>query len=547
MKRETDYGEVIKTVYTPLDIAGVDYHRDIGDPGSFPYTRGYHPQGYRSRMWTQRMTAGLGSSGDANKVLKKYREMGQRGGMQVIHDRVSCSNIDSDHPLGRREAGILGWPGSSLLEFEELMDGIPLTGQSITLLGSCAPSPLRLAYIVALAEKRGTDLSEIHGSVMESPFENFMGQTDVQPLELNLKLFLDACEYVIRNRIRMRAAIISQHFQESGGNNAQALGVVLSMLKEICGRLVEERGLDFDEVATLPYELVTVGTRFFEEIAKIRALRRMWAKMAKEHFKAKKEKSCQLLIAVHTSGRTMTYQQPLNNIVRCAIQTLAGAIGGCTALDNATLDNAHAEPSELAARMSLNTQHIVAVETGVTDVVDPLAGSYFVEYLTNRVEEEGYKVLARIDEMGGMLAAVRSGYITEMLQAEANKKYLEIDRKERLIVGVNHLVIPPEDEFRVPIQEIHPDSEPESIARRMEEWKRSRDQQAVREALSRLHEDAKKGDRHNLMPAIIDAVKVYASAGEISGVIRLARGLTYDPFDMIQCPFDLSLPVQQEA
>jgi methylmalonyl-CoA mutase N-terminal domain/subunit len=539
MKRETDYGYQIKPVYTPKDIEGFDYQSTLGDPGEYPYARGYHEMGYRSRMWTQRMTVGLGSSSDANKVLKKYREMGQRGGMQVIHDRVSCSNIDSDHPLGRREAGILGWPGSSLLEFEELMDGIPLTGQSITVLGSSAPSPLRLAYLIVLAEKRGVDLSEIHGSVMESPFENYLGQTDVQPLELNLKLFLDVCEYVIRNKIRMRAAIISQHFQESGGNNAQALGVVLSMLKEICRRLIDERGLDFDDVATLPYELVTVGSRFFEEIAKIRALRRMWAKLAKEHFKAKKEKSCHLLIAVHTSGRTMTYQQPLNNIARCAIQTMAGAIAGCTALDNATLDNAHAEPSELAARMSLNTQHIVAVETGVTDVVDPLAGSYFVEFLTNKVEEEGYKVLAKIDELGGMIAAVRNGYITDMLNQEANKKFLEIDRKERLVVGVNHLVIPPEEEFEVPIQEVPPDSDAESIARRMEEWKKTRDQVAVTDRLSRLHADAKKGDRFNLMPAIIEAVRVYATAGEISGAIRLARGMSYDPFEMIECPFEL--------
>ncbi|MCL4744552.1 MAG: hypothetical protein KJZ83_03960 [Burkholderiaceae bacterium] len=539
MKRETDYGYAIKPVYTPQDIEGFDYATHLGDPGAYPYARGYHPQGYRSRMWTQRMTVGLGSSSDANKVLKKYREMGQRGGMQVIHDRVSCSNIDSDHPLGRREAGILGWPGSSLLEFEELMEGIPLTGQSITLLGSSAPSALRLAYVIALAQKRGDDLSQIHGSVIESPFENYLGQTDVQPLELNLKLFLDACEYVIRNRIRMRAAIISQHFQESGGNNAQALGVVLSMLKEMCAKLVHERGLEFDDVATVPYELVTVGTRFFEEIAKVRALRRMWAKMAREEFKAKKEKSCHLLIAVHTSGRTMTYQQPLNNIARCAIQTLAGAISGCTALDNATLDNAHAEPSELAARMSLNTQHIVAVETGVTDVVDPLAGSYFVECLTNKVEEEGYKVLAQIDEAGGMIAAVRGGLITEMLRAEAGRKFRELDKKERLVVGVNHLVIPPEEEFEVPIQEVHPDSSAQSIAQRTEAWKKTRDQAALAERLSRLHADAKKGDRFNLMPAIIEAVKVYASAGEISGVIRLGRGLAYDPFEMIECPFEL--------
>lgn len=539
MKRATDYGYELKSVYTPEDVEGFDYQTHLGDPGVYPYTRGYHQQGYRSRTWTQRMTAGLGWSTDANKVLKKYREMGQTGGICVISDRVFSHCIDSDHPLGRKEAGVLGWSGCSLLEFEEMMEDIPLTGQSITLLGSSAPSVMRLAYVVALAEKRGLDVTQIHGSVIESPFENYFGQTDVQPFDLNLKLFLDASEYVIRNKIRMRAAIISQHFQESGGNNAQALALELSTLKELCGMLVNERGLDFDDVANLPYELVTVGTRFFEEIAKMRALRRMWARMAKEEFKAKKDKSCQLLIAVHTSGRTMTYQQPLNNIVRCAIQTLAGAIGGCTAMDNATLDNAHAEPSSLAARMSLNTQHIVAVETGAVDVVDPLAGSYFVEHLTNRVEEEAYKILARIDELGGTIAALEKGYIQEMLSNEASFKYNEIDKKERLVVGVNHLVIPPEDDYEIPIQELH-SGESEAIGQRMADWKKTRDIPAVTAALGKLHADAGKGDRFNLMPSIIEAVKLYATSGEVIGVIRMARGLSYDPFKMIDCPYSFN-------
>ncbi|MCX7140340.1 MAG: methylmalonyl-CoA mutase family protein [Proteobacteria bacterium] len=538
MKRETDYGYEIKPVYSPEDIPGFDYQKDLGDPGSFPYTRGYHYQGYRSRMWTQRMTAGLGSSADANKVLKKYREMGQIGGMCVISDRVFSDCIDPDHPLGRREAGVLGWPGCSLLEFEELMQDIPLTGQSITLLGSCAPTALRLAYVVALAEKRGINPSEVHGSVIESPFENYFGQTDVQPFDLNLKLFLDASEYVIRNKIRMRGNICSQHIQESGGNNAQALAFELSMYKELCGLLVNERGLDFDDVALVPYELQTIGMRFFEEIAKVRALRRMWARMAKEHFKAKKDKSCQLLIAVHTSGRAMTYQQPLNNIARCAIQSLAGAIAGCTALDNATMDNAYAEPSALAARMSLNTQHIVAVETGVTDVVDPLAGSYFVEHLTNKVEEEAYKILHKIDELGGMIAAIKKGYIQESLRDEANFKFREVEKKERLIVGVNHLVIPPEEDFEIPIMEVHA-GDSEAIARRMEEWKKTRDIPLVTQRLAQLYADAGKGERFNLMPSVIDAVKAYATAGEVMGVIRKGRGLSYDPFNMIDCPYAL--------
>jgi methylmalonyl-CoA mutase N-terminal domain/subunit len=539
MKRETDFGLPIKSVYTPKDVESLDYDKALGDPGSYPYTRGYHPDGYRSRTWTQRMTAGLGSSTQTNEVLKRYREMGQRGGMLVICDRTNAMPIDPDHPIGRREAGVLGWPGASLLEFEELMEGIPLTGQSVTLLGSCAMSAIRLAYIVALAEKRGVNLREVHGSVTEYPFCNIFGQTDAQPLDLNLKLWLDSSEYIVRNKIRMRSGILSQHFQESGGNNAQALAIEMAMLKELCSLLVNERGLDFDDVALLPYELVSVGSRFFEEIAKIRALRRMWAKLAKETFKAKKDKSCQLLMAVHTSGRTMTYQQPLNNIARCAIQTLAGAIAGCTAIDNACLDNAHAEPSPFAARMSLNTQHIVADETGVTDVVDPLAGSYFVEYLTNKVEEEAYKIWNKIEDMGGMISAVQKGYIQDMLKDSAQKKHREVEKGDRLIVGVNELVIPPEEDFQIPIQELK-DSDSEAIAKRMEAWKKTRHMPLIEEKLARLHSDAKREDRYSLMPSIIEAVKAYATAAEIIGVIRTARGLSYDPLETIDCPFDLN-------
>jgi len=536
---QTDDGTLLKPVYGPGDVAQMDYAHDLGDPGQFPYTRGYHAAGYRSRMWTQRMTAGLGSSRDANQVLKQYHAMGQRGGICVISDRVFSSCIDPDHPMGRKEAGVLGWPGCSLLEFEELMQGIPLTGQSITLLGSCAPSSLRLAYVVALADKRGIDPREVHGGVIESPFENYFGQTDPQPFELNLKLCLDCWEYVARRGLKMRCNVNSQHFQESGGNNAQALALELSMLKEIYGRLIRERGLEFDDVAGIPYELLSIGTRFFEEVAKMRALRRMYARMAREVFHAKKEKSLQLLIATHTSGRTMTYQQPLNNVVRCAIQTLAAAVGGCTAIDNATLDNAHAEPSAFAARMSLNTQHIVAYESGAADVVDPLAGSYYVEALTNEVEAKAGAILAEIDRLGGMVAALKAGYVQNMLSQEAALKYQRVDRKERLVVGVNHLAVPPEDEeFQLPVQEVQL-GDSESIARRMEQWKPTRDQAALAATLSQLHADAQKGDRFNLMPSIVEAVKAYATAGEVFGVIRMGRGLSYDPFNMVQCQVPL--------
>jgi len=538
MKRETDYGYEIKPVYTPGDLEGLDYGKDIGDPGSYPFVRGYHPQGYRDRVWTRRMTAGLGSSKRTNAALKRYREMGQTQGMLVICDRPNAMPIDADHPMGRREAGVLGWHGASLLEFEELMDGIPLTGQSITLLGSSAMSAIRLAYVVALAEKRGIELTEVHGSTTEYPFCHTFGQTDHLPLDLLIKLWLDSSEYIVRNKLHMRSGILTQHFQESGGNNAQALAIEIAQLKELLGLLVNERGLDFDDLYLLPYELQSIGMRFFEEVAKVRALRRMYAKMAKETFKAKSEKACQLLISIHTSGRAMTYQQPFNNIARCAIQTLAGAIAGCTAIDNACLDNAHAEPSPFAARMSLNTQHIVSDETGVTDVTDPLAGSYFVEYLTNRVEAEAYKILQQIEDQGGMIAAVKKGYIHEIMEDSARKRQREIESGERLMVGVNELVIPPEEDDDIPIQSVEV-SDSEEIATRMEHWKKTRDLPLLRERIAQLYDDAKKGDRYNLMPSIIEAVKAYGTAGEIVGVIRRAYGFPYDPLEMIDCPFDL--------
>jgi methylmalonyl-CoA mutase N-terminal domain/subunit len=265
----------------------------------------------------------------------------------------------------------------------------------------------------------------------------------------------------------------------------------------------------------------------------------MYARMARDEFQAKKEKSLQLLIATHTSGRTMTYQQPLNNVVRCAIQTLAAAVGGCTAIDNATLDNAHAEPSAFAARMSLNTQHIVAHESGAADVVDPLAGSYYVEALTNDVEVKAQAILAEIDRLGGMVGALKAGYVQNMLSQEAALKYQHVDRGERLVVGVNHLVVPAEEEeFQLPVKEVHL-GDSESIAQRMAQWKPTRDQAALSAALSQLHADAKKGDRFNLMPAIVDAVTAYATAGEVFGVIRMGRGLHYDPFGMVTCQVPL--------
>ncbi len=336
----------------------------------------------------------------------------------------------------------------------------------------------------------------------------------------------------------MRCGILSQHFQESGGNNAQALAVEIAQLKELLGLLVNERGLDFDNVGLLPYELVSIGSRFFEEIAKVRALRRMYAKMARETFKAKTEKACQLLISVHTSGRAMTYQQPLNNIARCAIQTLAGAIAGCTAIDNACLDNAHAEPSEFAARMSLNTQHIVSDETGVTDVTDPLAGSYFVEHLTSKIEEEAYKILQQIEDQGGMIAAVKKGYIHNMMEESARKRQKEIESGERLVVGVNELVIPPEEDDDIPIQSVAA-SDSEEMAQRMETWRKTRDIPLLNEKVRQVYSDAKKDKNFNLMPSIIEAVKAYGTAGEIMGVIRMAHGFHYDPLEMIQCPFNL--------
>jgi methylmalonyl-CoA mutase N-terminal domain/subunit len=275
-----------------------------------------------------------------------------------------------------------------------------------------------------------------------------------------------------------------------------------------------------------------------EEIAKIRALRKMWANMVRERYGAKNLRSCHLNISVHTSGTSLTYQQPLNNIMRGAIECLAGALAGCTAFGISTYDEPHCEPTEFASRIALNTEYIVLYESGAADTVDPLGGSYYIEYLTKKLEEEAYRIFNEIEEMGGLQKAIEKGWYQKVLLETRLGKERAIQSKDRIVVGVNELVIPPEEEERIQISEVHPDTS-EAIVKNLKEFKARRNIEKVKESMQQVYNDAQKGEKFNLIPAIIEAVRNNATIGEIWGAIRLGNNLTYDPFNMIECPFKL--------
>jgi len=378
MKRETDWGLPIKASYTPEDVKDLDYLTDLNDPGKSPFTRGTHPQGYRTKDPAKRMTVGFGLPSDTNARLKYLRARGEEGGISIVVDKGSQMCIDSDHPLGREEAGLVGVPLASIADMEDLFDGLPLVGQAISFNTTPASTPVNLAMLIVLCERLGVDITEVRGQMGMTAFSSVFGQEDAQPFDLCYKLSIDGFEYMTRKKMKFYYQTSSQHCRESGLNLATEVGVATAMFRDLIDRMLD-RGLEIDDFAGRVTNLCSIGIRIMEEIAKIRALRKIWAKMVKERYGAKNPRSCHINLSVHTSGTSLTYQQPMNNIIRGAIECLAGAFAGCTAFGISTYDEPHCEPTEFASRMALNTEHIVLYETGAADVVDPLGGSYYLE------------------------------------------------------------------------------------------------------------------------------------------------------------------------
>ncbi|RJS69547.1 methylmalonyl-CoA mutase [Candidatus Bathyarchaeota archaeon] len=508
----------IKRVYTPEDIKDMDYTRDLGFPGEYPFTRGLHATMYRGRLWTMRQFSGYGTAEQTNQRFKYLLKEGETG-LSIAFDYPTIRGYDSDHPTAKGEVGVCGVAVSSLKDMEVLFDGIPLdkVTTSMTING---PAAMLLAMYIAVGDKQGVPREKLGGTTQNDMLKEFFAQKlIIFPPKPSVKLVTDIIEYCAKNLPKWNPISISgYHIREAGANAVQELAFTLYdgiTYVESC----LERGMKVDEFAPRLSFFFSAHNDFFEEIAKFRAARRLWAKIMRERFHAKNPRSWWMRMHVQTAGFTLTAQQPLNNIIRVTIQALAAVLGGTQSLHTNSFDEALALPSEQAVRIALRTQQIIAHESGIANTIDPLGGSYYVEALTNEMEEKAMDYIQKLDDMGGAIPAIEKGFFQKEIADSAYKYQKEIDEKERIIVGVNEYKI--EEKYPIEILRIDPKVEEEQVAR-LQKLRRERDNRKVKEALEKLHYEAEKDV--NLMPTIIEAVKSYATLGEICDVLRDVYG-----------------------
>jgi methylmalonyl-CoA mutase, N-terminal domain len=516
----TTSGHPIRRLYTEADLEGWDAERDLGLPGVPPYTRGIHPTMYRTRLWTMRQFAGYGTAEDTNARFRYLLSLGQTG-LSTAFDLPTLMGYDSDHPLSEGEVGKCGVAISSLADMEVLFDKIPLSNVTTSMTIN-SPAAVIWAMYLAVAEKQGADWKKISGTLQNDILKEYIAQKEyIYPPEPSMRLVIDTFEFGVKNTPKFNTISISgYHIREAGSTAIQELAFTLRDGLEY----VEwgmRRGLDVDHFVPQLSFFFNAHNDFFEEIAKYRAARRIWHKAMVERYKSKNPRSWALRFHTQTAGCSLTAQQPYNNVVRTAIQALAAVMGGMQSLHTNSLDEAWALPTEFAATIALRTQQIIAHETGVTNTVDPLGGSYFVETLTNEVERGAWDYIERIDAMGGMVAAIERAYPQREI-AEASYRYqVAVDKKEKIIVGVNDFV---SEEKPLEILQID-----EAVAHRQAERLRrlraERSRAEVDRRLSALRNAAKGTE--NLMPFIFDAVKSYATLGEICDALRDVFG-TYE-------------------
>ncbi len=512
-------GMTIKRLYTLEDIEDLDYMRDLGFPGEYPFTRGIHATMYRGRLWTMRMFAGFGTAADTNKRFKYLLKEGESG-LSTAFDYPTIMGYDSDHPMAKGEVGVCGVAISSLQDMESLLDGIPLdkVTTSMTING---PAPILLAMYVAVGDKQGVLRDKIGGTTQNDNLKEYFAQKlCIFPPKSSVKLTTDVIEYCARHLPKWNPVSISgYHIREAGATALQELAFTLyDGITYVESTL--ERGLKVDEFAHRLSFFFASHNDFFEEIAKFRAARRLWARIMKERFKSKNPRSMWMRMHVQTSGCTLTAQQSLNNIVRTTIQALAAVLGGTQSLHTNSFDEALCLPTEESVRVALRTQQIIAYESGVANTVDPLGGSYYVEELTKEMEEKAMEYIQKIDDMGGAIAAIEKGFFQKEIADSAYKYQKEIDEKKRIIVGCNEYTIE-EDKYPIELLRVDPKVEKEQVAR-LQKLKRERDNKKVKAMLEKLHYAAEKDE--NLMPTIIEAVKVYVTLGEITDVLRKVYG-----------------------
>ncbi|MEJ2368779.1 MAG: methylmalonyl-CoA mutase family protein [Acidobacteriota bacterium] len=522
-ERDVEYSTVsslpIERLYAPEDLEGLDFEKEIGWPGRYPYTRGIQPTMYRGRLWTMRMFAGMGTAEDTNARFKFLLKQGQTG-LSTAFDLPTLMGRDSDNPLSEGEVGREGVAVASLRDMEILFDKIPLE-QVSTSMTINAPAAVVYAMYLAVAEKQGVPFQKLRGTIQNDILKEYIAQKEwIYPPEPSVKLIVDTMEYSKDFVPQWNTISISgYHIREAGSTAVQELAFTLADGVHYVKAGIE-RGMDVDDFAPRLSFFFNSHNDFFEEVAKLRAARRLWAKLLRERYGAKNEKSWKLRTHVQTAGCSLTAQQPLNNVVRVAIQALAAVLGGTQSLHTDSMDETLGLPTEKAATVALRTQQIIAEESGVINTIDPLAGSYFVESLTSEMERRALAYIDKIEDMGGMIKAVEAGFPQREI-AEASYVYQrQLEENRKVIVGVNKYVAdeeePPFDVLKIP-----PETEEKQL-KRLAEVKRTRDSKAVLSALRNLTAKAKTGD--NLMPAILDCVREYCTLEETGNAMKEVFG-----------------------
>jgi methylmalonyl-CoA mutase N-terminal domain/subunit len=513
-------GNKVEILYTPDDLGDFDYERDLGFPGEFPFTRGIHKNMYRGRLWTMRQFAGFGTPEDTNKRFKYLLEHGQTG-LSVAFDLPTLMGWDADAPMSEGEVGICGVSVSSLVDMEKLFDGIPL-GEVSTSMTINSPAAMIFAFYLAVAEKQGVDFKKLRGTLQNDILKEYIAQKEyIFPPRPSLKIIVDMIEYCTNEVPQWNPVSISgYHIREAGSTAAQELAFTLAdgfAYIEAC----IERGMDVDSFAPRLSFFFNSHLDFFEEIAKFRAARRIYARRMKEVYKAKNPRSWWLRFHTQTAGCSLTAQQPENNIVRTAFEALAAVLGGTQSLHTNSMDETLALPSEKAVKIALRTQQIIAYETGVINTIDPLGGSYYIEALTNRLEEEANEYFKKIDELGGVIPAIEMGFFQKEIANAAYRYQKEIEEKQRIIVGVNEFV-EKEEKIEIPILYIPPEVEikqREALAKLRQE----RNNDVVKEKLEALRQAAI--DEKNIMPYVLDCARNYVTLGEMVDELKKVYGV----------------------
>ena len=521
---ETVSGLPVAPLYTPADIDGLDYDEDLAVPGEYPYTRGVQANMYRGRLWTMRQFSGFGSAEDTNARYKYLLSQGQTG-LSVAFDLPTIMGRDSDHPFSHGEVGKCGVAISSLADMEVLFDGIPL-GEVSTSMTINAPAALLLAYYVAVGEKQGVDSKLLRGTIQNDILKEYNAQkTWIYPPEPSMRIITDIMAYSAEEVPKWNTISISgYHIREAGSTAAQELAFTLAD-----GFAYVEAGIaagmDVDTFAPRLSHFFNAHLDFFEEIAKYRAARRIWAKRMKNKYKARNPRSWLMRFHTQTAGCSLTAQQPENNIVRTAIEALAGVLGGTQSLHTNSMDETHALPSQKAVLIALRTQQIIAYESGVANTIDPLAGSYYVEYLTDKMEEEAEEYFDKIEALGGVLKAIEKGFFQKEIADAAYAYQKKIEEGKRIHVGVNEFKL--EDEkIEIDLLKVDPAVEKRQ-KERLAKGRAERPQEDCRKALEGLRQAARDGT--NLMPHFLACARAYATLGETLDVLREEFGEYKEP------------------